>query len=181
MTEHGSLGNETPMTLRDVGRADLDWLLALNNASVPHVNHLEREGLAEIIALSAYARIALRDDEPSGALIALWPGTDYASSNYRWFNEHHADFLYIDRVMIDAATRKGGHGRRLYADIERFARAEGARHLACEVNSQPPNPVSMRFHETLGFRALGELANDDRSKCVVPMMKIIDPPLTAGS
>ena len=161
--------------LRDFDASDLDWLLNLNNASVPHVNHMEREGLADIVALSAYARIALQGGEPSGALIALWPGTTYASSYYRWFNEHHADFLYIDRVMIDATTRKGGHGRRLYADIESFARAEGARHLACEVNSQPPNPISMRFHEALGFRPVGELTNDDHTKCVVPMMKSFDP------
>ena len=160
--------------LRDFDASDLDWLLNLNNASVPHVNHMERERLADIVALSAYARIALQDGEPSGALIALWPGTTYASSYYRWFNEHHADFLYIDRVMIDATTRKGGHGRRLYADIESFARAEGARHLACEVNSQPPNPVSMHFHEALGFRPVAELTNDDRTKCVVPMMKSFD-------
>ncbi len=161
--------------LRDLAASDLDWLVNLNNASVPHVNHMERQGLADIIALAAYARVALQDGTPSGVLIALWPGTNYASSYYRWFSEHHADFLYIDRVMIDATIRKGGHGRRLYADIESFARAEGAQHLACEVNSQPPNLVSMRFHEALGFRPLGELANEDRSKCVVPMMKSFDP------
>ena len=161
-------------TLRDLNAADLDWLLALNNASVPHVNHLERGGLAHILDLSAYARAVFQDGAPAGALIALWPGTGYASSYYRWFEEHHSDYLYIDRVMIDAAARKGGQGRRLYADIERFARARGARALTCEVNSEPPNPISMRFHETLGFSPLGELANEDRSKCVVPMMKTFE-------
>lgn len=159
--------------LPDLTAADLDWLLALNGASVPHVNLLERHELEAILKKAGYARKSLQDGEPAGALIALWPGTDYASTNYRWFDEHHTGFLYIDRIMIDAAIRKGGHGRRLYTDIAQFARAQGASALACEVNSQPPNPISMRFHETLGFEAVGELNSDDRSKCVVLMMKTL--------
>ena len=164
---------EAAASLRDIDQADLDWLLTLNNASVPHVNILDREGLASILALAGFARCTLRGGKPTGALIALWPATAYASGHYRWFNERWSDFLYIDRVMINASNRKSGDGRRLYADIEQFARANGAKHLACEVNSQPPNPVSMRFHETLGFQPVGELANDDRTKCVVFLMKAI--------
>lgn len=175
MTEQTSSPNNVDIIVRDLDEADLDWLVTLNNASVPHVNHMERDGLADILALAAYARGVFQDGKPAGALIALWPGTDYASSHYRWFIEHHAGFLYIDRVIIDATTRKGGHGRRLYEDIERFARAKGAEHLACEVNSEPPNPVSMHFHEALGFRSVGELANEDRSKCVVMLMKTFEP------
>ncbi|MDH3661796.1 MAG: GNAT family N-acetyltransferase [Alphaproteobacteria bacterium] len=174
MAEPRATTEAAEITLRDLDRTDFDWLLALNNASVPHVNHLEQADLAEILALAAYARGSFRDGAPAGALIALRPGTAYASSHYRWFVRHHSDFLYIDRVMIDDAARQGGHGRRLYADIERFARESGAGHLACEVNSQPPNPVSMGFHEALGFRPVGELANEDRSKCVVLLMKPID-------
>lgn len=174
MTERNAARQAARILLRDIEATDLDWLLALNNASVPHVNLMEREGLAHILSLASYARAVFQDGKPAGALIALWPGTDYVSSHYRWFSEHYTGFLYIDRVMIDAATRKGGHGRRLYEDIERFARSSGAKALACEVNSEPPNPVSMRFHEALGFRAVGELANEDRSKCVVTMMKTIE-------
>jgi len=173
MTDFAGPEDRDGSTLRDLNTADLDWLLPLNNASIPHVNYLERESLAAILEQSAYARCIIQDDKPAGALIAFWPGADYASSNYRWFDQHHADFLYIDRVMIDSATRKSGHGRRLYADIEHFAGTSSAKHLACEVNSQPPNPVSMRFHESLGFRPIGELANEDNSKCVVLMMKAI--------
>ena len=168
------MAENAEVSIRDIRSADLGWLLALNNASVPHVNLLERDGLAGILDLAAYARCTVQDGRPAGALIGLWPGTDYASSHYRWFEEHHQGFLYIDRVMIDSSARKGGHGRRLYADIERFARDHGARSIACEVNSEPPNPVSMRFHEALGFRPVGELANDDRSKCVVLLMKVIE-------
>ena len=159
--------------IRDIGLDDLDWLLDLNNASVPHVNLLEREALADILQMSAYARCSLRDGEPVGALLALRPGQPYASRHYRWFERHHADFLYIDRVMVDGAARKGGHGRRLYADLDEFSRGEGGGHIACEVNSRPPNPISMSFHQALGFVPVGELANEDESKAVVLMMKAI--------
>lgn len=160
--------------IRDLAADDLDWLLSLNNAAVPHVNHLELARLADILELSCYARTVLHDGKPAGALIALWPGTGYASGHYRWFSERFANFLYIDRVMIDSTRRSGGLGQRIYADIERFARANDAGHIACEVNSQPPNPVSMRFHEAVGFRPVGELANDDGSKCVVLLTKALD-------
>ncbi len=157
--------------LRDLTSNDREALLGLNNASVPHVNHLEQAELDAILGLSDYARGLFEGEKLVGALIALWPGKDYGSANYRWFGQHHRGFFYVDRVMIDGASRKGGYGRRLYADIERFAIAGGAESIALEVNSEPPNPVSMRFHEALGYRQVGELANDDRSKCVVLMMK----------
>lgn len=160
--------------IRDLTAADLDWLLSLNNAATPHVNHLERARLAGILDLACYARIALHEGRPAGALIALWPGADYVSNHYRWFSERFKNFLYIDRVMIDGTRRGGGLGRRLYADIERFARSNNASHIACEVNSQPPNPASMRFHEAVGFLPVGELANDDGSKSVVLMIKALD-------
>lgn len=173
MTEGGGPPHAIEDRLRDLSDSDTESLLALNNASVPHVNQLERADLDALLAKAAYAHGIVQGEKLLGALIALWPGTDYASDNYRWFDRHHNAFLYIDRVMIDGGARKAGLGRRLYADIERFAVAEGAGHLACEVNSEPPNPVSMGFHEYLGFRPVGELANKDRSKAVVLMMKAI--------
>lgn len=175
MSEGRGPKDESGAIVRDLVQGDLDWLLPLNNAAVPHVNHLDEQSLGQILARSGYKRCVIQDGRPAGVLIAFWPGTDYASSNYRWFDEHETDFLYIDRIIVNPEIRKSGCGRLLYADIERFARDAGAKHLACEVNSEPPNPVSMGFHEKLGFQPVGELANQDRSKCVVLMMKPIIP------
>ena len=174
MAEAQGRGSQTDAELRDLTSADAKALLALNNASIPHVNSLEPDDLTAILDLADYARGLFEAEKLVGSLIGLWPGKDYASANYRWFNHHQCGFFYVDRVMIDGASRKGGYGRRLYADIERFALAGGARQIALEVNSQPPNPVSMRFHEALGFYPVGELANQDRSKAVVLMMKTLN-------
>ena len=173
MSNNSSKEHGAAPILRDLAEADLDWLLPLNNNAVPHVNHLDEESLVRILTHAAYKRCVIQEDRPAGALIALWPGTDYASSYYQWFSEHKADFLYIDRIVVNPEIHRSGCGRLLYGDIERFARSSDAKHLACEVNSQPPNPVSLGFHEKLGFRPVGELANQDRSKCVVLMMKQI--------
>ena len=43
----------------------------------------------------------------------------------------------------------------LYDDFEKFARERVIRHLTCEVNAEPPNPVSLRFHERRGFKEVG--------------------------
>ncbi|MEM9442868.1 MAG: GNAT family N-acetyltransferase [Pseudomonadota bacterium] len=171
MSEAGGQQSNLLVRPRDLISIDVDALLALNNASVPHVNFLQRDELARILDLSAYARGIFESEKLVGALVALWPGQNYASANYQWFSQHQSEFLYIDRVMIDSSARKSGYGRRLYADIENYALINGAKHLALEVNSEPPNPISMHFHEALHFRSVGELANEDRTKSVVLMMK----------
>ncbi|MGI9433913.1 MAG: GNAT family N-acetyltransferase [Geminicoccaceae bacterium] len=147
-------------SIRDLVPDDLGWLLALNNAAVPHVNQLDRPALADLLAITGYARAVLDKGEPQGALLAFWPGADYASAHYRWFEQRFRHFLYVDRVMIASTARGSGLGRILYDDLEQFARAEGSPRIALEVNRQPPNPGSLAFHERLGFKPVGELAHD---------------------
>ncbi len=158
--------------LRDVVPADADWLLALNNSAVPNVNHLERQDLDDLLTIACYARLASVDDEPLGALIALWPEVHYESANYRWFSQRFEDFLYVDRVIIADGARGKGIGQAIYRDIERFASAR-ATSIALEVNSLPPNPVSMRFHQSAGFAPVGEQTHEGGAKKVVMMMKDI--------
>lgn len=160
--------------IRDVAEADLDWLLVLNNAAVPNVNHLERQDLDDILAIACYARLATISDQPMGALIGLWPGTAYESAHYRWFSDRYEQFFYVDRVVVADGARGKGVGQALYADIDRFA-ATRAERIALEVNSLPPNPVSMRFHRTNGFVPVGELEHDGGVKRVVLMTKTVEP------
>ncbi len=158
--------------VRDVIPSDVGWLLALNNSAVPNVNHLERQSLDDILASACYARLALVDDEPMGALIALWPDARYDSVHYRWFSQRFEHFLYVDRVIIADGARGKGIGQAIYKDIERFASPHAAS-IALEVNSLPPNPVSMRFHQAAGFVPVGELVHEGGAKKVVMMMKDI--------
>jgi predicted GNAT superfamily acetyltransferase len=165
--------------IRDIAGDDIGWLLALNNASVPHVNGLDRQSLADILTMAGYARTVLNNGEPAGALLAFWPGTDYASVHYRWFEQRFRNFLYVDRVIIASTARGSGLGRILYDDLEEFARAEGSPRIALEVNRQPPNLGSLAFHERLGFAPVGELTHDrepggGEPKRVVLMVKPLE-------
>ena len=107
-------------------------------------------------------------DGTTGGLIAFGPGAAYASPNYRWFDARHADFLYVDRVVVDAACRGAGLGRALYGALRDHASGRTPL-LACEVNEQPPNPASMAFHERFGFAAVGRQETEGGTKQVALM------------
>ena len=83
---------------------------------------------------------------------------DYHSPNFQWFRQRYPRFVYVDRVAVAASARGRGLARALYDDF--FARAAAAGHtiVACEVNSDPPNPGSDAFHAALGFSIVGEAA-----------------------
>ena len=88
--------------------------------------------------------------------LAMEPGIEYASENYRWFAKRGRDFLYVDRIVIGAESRGVGIGRLLYGAAFAKAEAEGRAEVDCEVNLRPPNPKSLGFHRSLGFRPVGE-------------------------
>jgi predicted GNAT superfamily acetyltransferase len=149
------------LTTRPVHPDDLPQLLALNNLAVPAVNELDEAALRAILAV-AHASIAVVDDtkrgEVLGFALTLAPGADYQSENYRWFSACSSDFLYVDRIVVAESARGGGIGGLLYAAIFDEARAVGAAEVFCEVNLEPPNPGSLRFHGRLGFSEVGQQA-----------------------
>lgn len=148
-----------PVTAPMTG-ADLDEVLELNERSVPHVGSVDRERLGSIVQES---RSALVVRDPDGALagfvIVLAEGADYDSPNYLAFADRYDRFLYVDRIAVDPSTHRGGIGRALYDRVFDLAREEGAPRVTCEVNVDPPNPVSMAFHASMGFVEVGRQVN----------------------
>ncbi len=142
------------LDLCDLRQADapvLQRVLACNQADVAYTSPL---ALGDLRALIDQSLLALAEPGSGSFLIALAPGADYQSTNYRWFAQHLRAFAYIDRVVVAADQRGQGLARRFYQALEERARAEGLLHLAAEVNSQPDNPGSHAFHTALGFCAL---------------------------
>ncbi|MET0280233.1 MAG: GNAT family N-acetyltransferase [Steroidobacteraceae bacterium] len=88
-------------------------------------------------------------------LLAFREGAAYDSVNYRWFGQRYASFLYIDRVVISAALQGQGVGSALYRHVVAHATAAQVPWVTCEIDIEPPNPVSVRFHQRLGFREVG--------------------------
>jgi len=136
---------------------DVPALAVLNDAAVPAVNRLGEDGLAAHVPRCAVA-VTIADDDgaPLAFLLALAPGADYASENYRWFSAHRPGSLYVDRIVVAPHAHGRGLGRLLYATVEERARALGLDEITCEVNLEPPNPGSLAFHGRLGFVRVGE-------------------------
>lgn len=140
------------LVLRAPIAAEIPRLLELNNAAAPKVNRLSGPDLDWLVERAAPCWLFEARGTIAGFLLALEPGHDYLSANYRWFAARFADFAYIDRVVVDAGLRGRGIGAAAYAELIRHV---AGRRLCAEVNLEPPNPGSLRFHLRLGFRPIG--------------------------
>lgn len=146
-----------PPIVRPLEDADLEAVVALNNAAVPAVPTVGRGAMAELVVLASLAVVAEEvPGHPVGFLLAMDPGVDYDSENYRWFAARGADLLYVDRIVVGEDARGAGVGQRLYRAAFDRAREAGRGRVACEVNLRPENPGSLRFHARLGFERVGE-------------------------
>jgi predicted GNAT superfamily acetyltransferase len=148
------------MTVRFLGPADLDRVLAINEGGVPAVGALDVPKLAHLVDQSTIALAATVDDTEemvAGFCLVLAPGADYASVNYRWFSERYDDFVYLDRVAIAPEFQGRGLGRALYDEVERRT---AAKWFTLEVNLQPRNEASLAFHDRLGFVEVGQQDTD---------------------
>jgi uncharacterized protein len=128
--------------------ADLDGLLALNNAHAVETSLLDRARLERMLGMAFLARtIASRQ----ALLIAFDQSADHDSINFRWFRDRYPRFVYSDRIIVSAAARGGGVARALYTELFAAAKAAGHGTVTAEVNRVPPNPGSDAFHAALGF------------------------------
>jgi len=143
-------------------------VLSLNNAATPHVNELTEGSLGWIIEHADYFRVAEDAAGLAGFVLALRSGLAYWSLNYRWFGDRGGDFLYLDRIVVAERARRLGVGRALYEDIAHFAAGKWPL-IALEVNTRPPNPGSLAFHERLGFRQVGVREEEGGTKAVAMM------------
>lgn len=157
--------------MRNVEAADLDEVLALNNAAVPAVNQLTLAELTWFAEAAVVFGIADGAEGVDGFLIGLGPGVDYDSHNYRWFSERYDAFVYVDRIVISPTAWGQGLARSFYDDFCRLGRIDGATHLLAEVNTFPRNERSLVFHERYGFETLAERGAPDGSKQVAMLAR----------
>ncbi len=151
----------------------MERLLELNHAAVPAVNDIGADELRTLLGQSRVA-VGVTDAhaDPAhpeallGFVLALPPGADYASENYRWFSQRGDRFLYVDRIVVADGRRGAGIGQLLYDAVFEAAAADGATEVDCEVNVEPPNPGSLVFHGRLGFVEVGRQATKGGSVVV---------------
>ena len=138
-------------------------VLALNNAHAVELSWLEPGELFALLGQAFYAR---RVGKLDAFLLAFDQGASYDSPNYLWFRERYPRFVYVDRVVVAAGARGHGLARLLYDDLFRCARVAGHDLVVCEVNVEPPNPVSDALHAALGFAEVGRASIDEGKKTV---------------
>jgi uncharacterized protein len=143
---------------RDLTVSDAAELGPLNDAAAPAVPVTPVEDLARLIALCALPLGLQRDGRIVGFVLALTPGADYDSENYRYFERRASTSVYVDRIVIAEDERGNRLGKALYDAVFTEARSRGLAEVTCEVNIDPPNPGSMAFHRRLGFREVGRQA-----------------------
>ena len=141
--------NDTPAAIPP---SMLARVLALNNTFATELSWLDAGRLRAMAAQAFYAR---RIGDGAAFLLAFDQGAEYHSPNYLWFRDRYPRFVYVDRVAVSHAARRRGYARRLYTDLIAHATAAGHTVIACEVNSDPPNPASDAFHASLGFTVVG--------------------------
>jgi uncharacterized protein len=143
--------------------ADEAALLALNNAHAAELSELDAHELNRLLSIAMAARVI---GDAEAFLLTFDQDADYHSPNFLWFRQRYDRFAYVDRIVVSADARRGGHARRLYEEFFAIARNDGHARVCCEVNSDPPNPVSDAFHARLGFTVCGEARLPDRGKSV---------------
>ena len=141
----------------------------LNQNELPAVSSITQNELAHFFKIADYFRVIKIEKNIAGFLIALKPGKDYHSPNYKWFEKHYTQFMYVDRIVIDPTFQGQGLGRTFYDDLKIFSQGLTPI-LTCEVNLKPPNDGSILFHEKYGFEQVGTQRTDGGKKEVSLMM-----------
>jgi len=153
-----------PYLIEDLhGRLDRDAVLRMNNASAQETSLLTLDRFNQLID---WASVALTIPSATAFVLAFQQSDNYDGGHFLWFRFRFDRFLYIDRVVVSKQHRRHGLGRMLYAEVFKRAADMGHTRVVCEVNLMPPNPVSDRFHGTLGFAEVGRATIDNGAKIV---------------
>ncbi len=155
------------INIRKVQKKDLSRVLEMNEDALPHVNSIPISEFENFTDITSFFVVAEVKNELAGFLIALSPGEEYDSENYRYFTEHYEQFDYVDRIVIDRKFRGQGLGKALYFFLKENT-VQGR--ITCEVNIEPPNPKSMEFHTKIGFREVAQQHSEAGKKWVSLMV-----------
>ena len=139
------------MILRPYTEADRDAVLTLNEASVEVLSPLDADRLELLLSLCALAQIAEINNEVAGFMLVFAERSDYDGEAYRWFDQRYDNFLYVDRIIIHESARGQGLATVFYQRLIDQARQQNRVCLLAEIDIEPPNEVSLRFHQRFGF------------------------------
>lgn len=145
----------TTTLIRNARPTDFPSIAALNAESENFLSPMAGPRLERLHGWASYHRLIELDGKVAAFLLAFREGAGYDSPNYRWFSARYRSFVYIDRVVVAPAYRGNGLATSMYLDVFNFALRNEVATVTCEFDIDPPNEVSRRFHDKLGFQEVG--------------------------
>ena len=152
--------------IRKAESKDLEKILALNEESVHFLSPMNMEKLEHLVSQAERIEVAEVDGVVEAFVLTITEGKDYDSVNYLWFEERYDRFLYIDRVVVSVKMHGKGLGGVLYDSIFEYAKQSEIPFVTAEIDINPPNPGSLRFHEKFGFKEVGKQSVANGKKVV---------------
>ena len=141
--------------IREMVRADACAVVALNKAVVRVTSPMDLDRFAELYELSHHKMVVEVDEQVVAFVLVVTHGQSYDNANYHWFGRRFEAYFYIDRVVVADEFRGRGLGSSLYSRINNLALKVGVSALCAEIDVDPPNVESLRFHQRAGFTPLG--------------------------
>ena len=89
----------------DTKKSDLEEILILNQLAIPAVSNVTIDEMSKFLEIADYFKSIIIENIVAGFLIALHPGKDYHSLNYKWFEKRYKSFIYVDRIVIGSSYR----------------------------------------------------------------------------
>ena len=158
--------------IKNIKEYQLEKILSLNQSHLPAVSDLDHAGINNFLKEADYFKCIERNKEILAFLIALGPGKNYKSPNYKWFEDRYDSFVYVDRIIVGEEFQKLGYGKALYRDLVQYSKNKSDS-ITCEVNIRPKNDGSMLFHKKFGFIEVGTQKTDGGKKEVSLMRYLI--------
>ena len=150
------------MESRPLLHEDASSVWIINEQGLPGTGKVTVEEISHLIDISDVSLGVFEHDKMVGFVICLSPNLDYGSLNYAWFNENYDEFLYVDRIAVATEHRNNGIGSYIYQKLIDISEQKQIP-ITAEVNLEPPNPGSMRFHHKFDFSEVGVLNHLDKS------------------
>jgi hypothetical protein len=166
MNQENRKSGADKIVIRPATPEDYDAILAMNQESVHFLSPLTDEKLRWLHEESEFSTVAEVDGQVGAFLIAFREGSSYDSVNYTWFADRYEKFLYIDRIVVFIEHQGKGLGTLLYKDAFQRAALLKVPVITSEIDIEPPNPGSLKFHKEFGFSEVGTQAVCDGKKQV---------------
>ena len=148
------------MKIRSANPTDASQIAELNEVFVAVTSSMDAKRFLELFDLCSYCLVADDGQRLLGFVIAMRNEAPYDNGNYQWFEKRVRNMVYVDRIVLAADARGQGLGHQLYDALSTMALADGCKVMTAEMDIEPPNTHSLRFHTKRGFVEQGQRVID---------------------